>query len=565
MSSSAQDPRQQGGPMGAPPDPTQPREKRRGLWWKVLAVLGMLGVGCATMHFIMSLIAVATLSVTVASCTSSCSDNPIADSRADAAFIASLDATSRDVETFDALRGAMDSLYESQKEFLASKPSLPQTPDELRATLARGSWPKDIRDEMGESRNPQTWIRLAELAETNLEEETGEDWQVVDFAYPFPDNGPIPVPPTRDEGDSADTRLICVVGEDEGLCVVVRYYRWREVAEYDNNLAEAREDRAELIETSGQLSATGLLGTRDYVISQGDLYVWATGDDDELRDPETFLAFANQLTEGRGNYFRVTLLEQDTPCHIGYEPLSYDYPNKQPLVEMGRDQARDLLLDDDYIRYLDVASEDELLYGYRRDAEVEVTLEELEGVLAPVQPRDYRNPWRSPDEGSVFDESLAEAAAERVGGIDASSVIATSVCEAGEYEQKAYVWIVLPRGSVPETPQSFCDLANGLRDTAWDQMGFGSEPASCYVHVFVVEPEAVGGPAGEVWTFADMRAAVTADPQVLGDCTVDVSLSAYPSATIWSDGEVRRDYDCYKTDVGGRISRTRAWRYESEG
>jgi hypothetical protein len=62
-----------------------------------------------------------------------------------------------------------------------------------------------------------------------------------------------------------------------------------------------------------------------------------------------------------------------------------------------------------------------------------------------------------------------------------------------------------------------------------------------------------------------MRAAVLADPQVLGSCTVDVSLSAYPSATVWSDGEDRHDYDCYKNDVGGRISRTRAWRYESEG
>jgi hypothetical protein len=135
MSSSAQDPRQKGGPMGAPPDPTQPREKRRGLWWKVLAVLGLVGAGCASASFIMSLLVVGTLSVGVASCTSSCSDNPIGDSKADAVFIASLDATSRDVETFDALRGAMDSLYESQREVLASKPSLPQTPDELRAAV----------------------------------------------------------------------------------------------------------------------------------------------------------------------------------------------------------------------------------------------------------------------------------------------------------------------------------------------------------------------------------------------------------------------------------------------
>ncbi|MBQ1840727.1 MAG: hypothetical protein II128_05260, partial [Atopobiaceae bacterium] len=132
-------------------------------------------------------------------------------------------------------------------------------------------------------------------------------------------------------------------------------------------------------------------------------------------------------------------------------------------------------------------------------------------------------------------------------------------------EQKAYVWIILPRGSVPETPQAFCDLANGLRDTAWEHMGFGGDAASCYVHVFVIESEVISGPTGETWSFDDLRAAAADDPQVLGDCTVDVSLSALPSTTVWSDGEDRLDYDCYKSDVGGRISRTRAWRYESEG
>jgi hypothetical protein len=64
-------------------------------------------------------------------------------------------------------------------------------------------------------------------------------------------------------------------------------------------------------------------------------------------------------------------------------------------------------------------------------------------------------------------------------------------------------------------------------------MGFENDAASCYVHVFVVEPELVSGPSGEEWNFSDMRAAVLADPQVLGSCTVDVSLSAYPSATVW--------------------------------
>lgn len=564
MSSSVGDHRQDAGFAGTPPDPTRPPERKRGLWWKILAALGLVGGGCAALSIISGIIVMGTLTVSLATCNTSCSDKPIGDSRADTAFISSREVTTRDIETFDALRGALDSLYQGQEASLADS-SLPKTPDELRATLVRGSWPKGIRDEMGESRNPQTWIRLSELAETYLEEETGEDWQVVDFAYPFPDNGPIPVPAVRDEGDSADTRLLCVEGEDEGLYALVRYYRWRKPAEYDNDLSDARESRAELLEASEQLSATGLLGSRDYVISQGDLYVWATGDNDELRDPEAFLTFVNQLTEGHGNYFRVTLLEQDTPCHIGYDALSYRYPNERPLEEMSREQARELLLDDDYIHYLDTADEDELLCGYRRDAEVEIALEELEGVLAPVQPEDYRNPWRSPDEGSAFDETLAAAVAERAGGIDASSVIATSAFEADELEQVTNVWVVLPRGSVSERPQAFCDLANDLRDLVWDRMEPADVRVSCYVHLFVIEPEAITGPAGETWGFADLRAAVEADPQVLGICTVDVSLSAMPSATQWADGGGRHDYDCYKTDVGGRISRTRAWRYDSEG
>lgn len=72
--------------------------------------------------------------------------------------------------------------------------------EEIRSALEKGSWPGDYCG-YGESSSPQLWVRLAQLAQDYLEEKTGETWTVVDFTYPFPDNGPIPVPPTRDEND----------------------------------------------------------------------------------------------------------------------------------------------------------------------------------------------------------------------------------------------------------------------------------------------------------------------------------------------------------------------------
>ena len=546
---------------GAPPNPLDSEQpgKRHGVLWKVLAVLGLAGAGCASVSLIMGALMAGVLSVGVVSCTNSCSDNPIGDTRADAAFIADRTATSRDLETFDALRSAIDTLC--QRRAIGDDEQDPYDTDELRSEILQGTWPRDVDAGTAGSLSPQTWVRLAELGQTYLEDKTGERWEVVDFSYPFPNNGPIPWPATRDENNCTCTRLHCLAGEDEGLYASVYYYRWRRPAEYEDNLEEAREEREYRKGLLDEIDELGVLGSRDYVLSSGNLYVWATGADDELCDPERFLEVANQLMEGRGSYFHVTLLAADTPVYIGYESLSYDYPNNQELELMTYSQARKVLTDCAYIRYLDTAGADALLSGYRSDEEVPIVLEDLTGTLAPTPREDFRHPWHSPDEGSVFDESLAEEVAQCAGGIDQSQVIATSVIEESYGDESVDTWVILPRGTVPETPDGFCELANSLRDRVWDTYPLSGDRTSCYVHIYVIEPEGIEGPDQQQWSFAELREAVQDDPQVLGECSVDVALSAMPSRVKWDGYDDLHDGDCVPNDVGGSISYSRSWRY----
>ena len=198
-------------------------------------MLAALGAGCLTIQVILLLVAMAGISAVTASCASSCSDSPIGDSREAAAFIASLDATSRDLGTFDALRGCFESLHESlavhDQAGLGSTERLLSV-DELRSQIALGEWPSDD----GGALSPRVWVRIAELSQDYLEEKTGEQWEVVDFAYAFPNNGPIPIPPTRDENSHTSTLLLCTDGADEGTFAYVMYYRWRSPALFEDDL-----------------------------------------------------------------------------------------------------------------------------------------------------------------------------------------------------------------------------------------------------------------------------------------------------------------------------------------
>ena len=551
-----------------PPDTDEKRVKR-GRHWKIFAALG---VGCLGINALLLALFFTTVTVSLSTCVASCSDNPIGDSREDAAFIASLEANERDLEVFDALRGCIDSLYARQKAWdddESHSAEVPPVPDDMRNSLVAGSWPKD---DMRDALSPRVWVRIAELSQSWIERETDESWEVVDFAYPFPDNGPIPYPATRDEDSCTRTLVCCTSGPDEGLHVVVEYYRWRSPAVFEADIEEYRSLRRESEAQNEELEGMDSLQDRVFLYDGRDLYVWEQGEGDPLRDPEAFVVFANEMADSLGDYADITLLAADTPIHLTRSSISSDYPNTWPMELVTLEEAKRRLTTGGLPDHFDYARDDVLLKAYRRQDEA-IALEDLTGTLAPVQQTDYGIPVMRTGEGTTFDENLAQVVAGVVDVADANEVIAISQSEQVTYEggdpsfgdDSLSVWIVLPRGSMPETPQAFVDAVAHLRDTVWDQMTIvEGHRTSLALRVYVVDDQTIVGPSGEALDFAQARSQLVAGPTVLGDYSFDVLLSIMPYSSLWEDSDERGDLGCEIKDVGGSIARSREWRYSEE-
>lgn len=542
---------------------------KSGKGWKIFA---LLGAGCLGINALLVVLFFASISISLTTCTSSCSDNPIGDSREDAAFIASLEANQRDIQVFDALRGCIDSLYNRQVAWDrddSHSAEVPPIPDDMRNSLVAGTWPKD---DMRDALSPRVWVRIAELSQDWIERESGERWEVVDFAYPFPDNGPIPVPPIRDENSSTRTLLRCTSGSDEGLYVTVQYYRWRSPAVFESNLEDSRAGRVEREERLEYLEGMDALQGRSFLCDGKDLYVWEQGEGDPLRDPDAFVVFANEMTDYLGDYADIVLLAADTPLCMGRDSISSDFPNEWPTEQVSLEEARRRLTQGGFPDYFDHARGDELLATYRRP-DTPVTLDDLTGTMAPVKQEDYNVPSMRTDEGTAFDENLARVVAGEVDVADASEVIAISKSEQVTYEggdpsygdDSLSAWIVLPRGSMPETPEAFCDAVAHLRDTVWDQMTIvEGHRTSLALRIYVVDEQTILGPSGESLDFAQARAQLIDDPTTLGDYSFDVLLAMMPYSTLWEDSDDRNDLGCEVKDVGGSIARSRGWRYSEE-
>lgn len=550
-----------------PPEPDGEPKQHKGLWWKILAGLG---IGCLTINAVMGIVFVSTMSLGLSSCMASCSDNPIGDSREDAAFIANLEANGRDLQVFDALRGCMDSLYERRVAYAQDSEEpieLPYSPDQVRAAIVAGAW---LEDDTGDSRNPRVWVRLAELSQSWLERETGESWEVVDFAYPFPDNSPIPVPAVRDEDSVVLTLLRCSSGADEGMFVQVGYYRWQSPAIFESDLDERRTEVSGRQEKLAQLRGLEALQGRTILYDKGDLYVWSQGEGDPLRDFETFLAFANGLKTYLNSYADVVLLAEDTPAYIDNGSLSGDYPNNRPRDQVSIDVAQQRLLYEGWPSSFDHAAGDELLAIYLRD-DRELTEGDLKGSLAPVEQRDYRIPSVKVDDDAVYDENLASKIAESLGISDASQVLAVSKWEETSFdegkldygEDSLDAWVLVPRGALPETPYEFCATALQVSDVAWDQMEqVESHKTAMALRLYVIDPETVTDPQGDATTYAQMRAGLMADPTQLGDYSFDVLLAVMPYYSRWENSSSVSRYGCEVNDIGGSIAYSREWRYD---
>lgn len=366
--------------------PPQPQRGGTDVAKVIAIILGVLGclyvLGCIVMAAVLG----TAVTVGLASCQAQFADAPAQDSPSDAAFISNVLVNDRDLTTFDALSGAIESVYESRTQQGSDEaPSLRQvlTVDQLRANLEAGSWPSDPEGygDVESSLSPQLWVRLAELSQTHLEDETGESWEVLDFAYPFPNNGPVPWPAFISENSCTQTLLRCTSGEDEGLCVSVSYYRWADPVYYEYDIDAAREQRDARQEQFDALDRSGLLSGRIWALEAGDVIVWSTGDGDPLCDPDAFLAFARQVQETAGDSCRITLVPADLPISIVYYPIAYDYPNDRPAETMGIDEARKVLIDTGSRFQLESTWSDALLtVRIDPDSEVEPI---LDGSLAP--------------------------------------------------------------------------------------------------------------------------------------------------------------------------------------
>lgn len=383
-----------GGPRPPEPEGATGRTSHAGLPAFVKVIIGVF---CAItlLQVVAGAYALSSVTVGLASCAGSLSDPPIGDSPETTAFIEDKRANDYDRITIDALRGVLDSLYMSK----LGPGEQPMPIDTIRNRVAQGAWPDRLHafGDITSSTNPQLWVRLAELADQWLTKETGEYWEVVDFAYPFPNNGPIPVPPTRDEGDAVTTRLVCTEGEDKGLYVRVYYYRWQRPASFECDLEYARAERQEQMALLEEMRALDDCVGRQILLDGNDLFLWETGEDDPLRDPDRFCAFASAQRERLGDYAQVTLLAADAPVRLYYSALSYDYPYEREDALPSLEEGQEMLLGGDYTWHVSNAFTDELLSINLRDDEA-VTIDRLSGTLVEEGPDSSPDSVDEPDQ-----------------------------------------------------------------------------------------------------------------------------------------------------------------------
>lgn len=539
-----------------------------------LVILAAAGALFLIIQMVMGIMAIGALSAGLVSCVRSCSDDPIGDSPEVASFIADRTASERDLATFDALRGCLDSLYrdrESDATFYDdSIDGVTQehlmSVDELRAAVAAGIWPEDPAGYGGTdgSLDPQTWVRLAELAQDWLEDQTGERWEVVDFAYPFPNNGPIPVPATRGEGSSVTTRLHCTSGEDTGLYVDVSYYRWRRPTTFESNLDALRAQLDERAGVLRQVQESDLLAGRRFLVDGSELFLWSTGDDDELRDPDAFVAFANEAMT-RLPINSVSLVAKDAPVMVDYDSASFDYPSSRPRSIMSLEDAQQAFLRAGNVCSFDYARLDLLLRGSSWQGQ-EIGVDDLYGELSPkmLESTDhYDNPWPAVWDRMVYDEGLTQVVAGAL-GCDTTDVMTLRTFDVSSSGDETTTYFVFVReGTVPET-HAFCAVANDLRDLLWDYVDQSCEEGrvTMYLALYVVGDEGLVDASGGARGFADLREAVVRDPASVMGWSCQVRLHGDSSYVLWGAGEEPHRHDCEVWEVGGTVARSREWRYE---
>ena len=151
-------------------------------------------------------------------------------------------------------------------------------------------------------------------------------------------------------------------------------------------------------------------------------------------------------------------------------------------------------------------------------------------------------------------------------GMDPERVIVASHFDTSDRVYDGlYVWLIVPAGALPETPDAFCSTADLLRDAFWATITLSEgKNAQLYLHIFEVDEETLANAEGEAVTFAQLREVALARPADLDGYHVDLLLTAMSFGSQW-EGEEEPSLDPMRPqDVGGSIARSRSWRYSEE-
>ena len=564
-----------GGPVypASPQYPQQP--KKTSIVVKI--IIGLLVAFGVAMFVSSALLA----STALTTCAAVLYDAPTHDSAEAKAFIENPAVTERDLETFDALSGCFAAMYVDDQvlpteieEQLALEDAN-EVVAQYRTLLAQGSWKAEGNyfselNDKNSFKNPQLWVRTAQLAQDYLQDKTGQRWRIENFSFPFFASGPIPNPAQQhDEEDALVTYLVCESGQDAGLMASVAYYRWADPAYFEDAIDEARELVAERKAIADKLAKSTAMGGRSCVtvdIDPIDVYVWAQGDNDPLRDPDTFAQLVLDVAAETGaHYVDVTLLKEDAPLVLNRRYYTR-YANRPPAQIVDPAAAREQLPFGSFT--VDVAPSDMLIR--QRWTEDPDGKDMAGGRAGELEDRAIQSELPALQiasrKGSMPDNDVVGVVASTL-GISAADVIAVSATKSDSfYEADADYTVVIDRSAMPSTRTAFIDAYYTLHTALWNDCfnKEGGEGVEMTLSLYLVEAEGVQGPQGAV-SFADMCGSVMSGAEALDayepDVVLHASLSSFdhPSYSDYTTDNSPGWGSDFGLDIEGPLANSRAW------
>lgn len=288
------------------------------------------------------------------------------------------------------------------------------------------------------------------------------------------------------------------------------------------------------------------------------IYVWSSGEDDSMRNPENFTRTLNELSEATDmESLELVLLEEDAPAF-----LSREFPSRlNSFDELEVVQAEDV----PEAVLMDMCKADSFLF-----APADVLLQQAigpdvtrgEATLHGSLLLDENDPFYNwyPFYRVEVDAGLSAYVTEQLGLADAQAIALLGADDYGSCE----IDVILPRGVLAETPDSVEEATKNLQRALWERAlaaGEVEDYDSIYLNLHVVDSDSVIGPEG-VSTLARLHSTVMADAQALSSYNAPCVLHAMLASSIYVDeGESVMDsrVSDYDVRVDGPLTESRAW------